>query len=559
MPVPPARLALLALVLLLPWALLWPLPLVFGSALLTSPLSEGVTHLWGWWAALREGAPFTVRTDLLNHPVGLEFQLIDPLHLVPYALFAWWSPAAGFNAVLVWGVMVGALGGLLLARETGAGEGGQALGACVGASAPTTLAVAVDGITEGLGVGWVAVQLALLLSLRRGVSAGRLLGLGAALAAATLSGPYNAIWCAIIDVPVGLWLLRRTRAHLLAAAGAGLVCLPYLLAVSQRDPNLPGGAERAGLGTPRVVQPWRAAGERGVDLLDLFVPAPLTGPHADLPHTAYLGVVTLALALGAALLGWRARRRGLAAPASWPWLLGAVVFAALALGPWITVAGEYPTVGGRPLVGPAGLLALTTPLGRLSRWYRAGAVAVLLLVPLAARLARGRSAAALCALVLLDARLLAPLPAAFPTLEDRPSAALARATGPIAELPPIHPMFFAGMPADLNLLLQLHHENKTNGTIHSIPGEATHADSLRVLRRFAADEPGPRDDARAATATLAGKGYRWLAVYRGFFPREGLLRLRGELGEPAAEDERVVLWWIGEGAQPPPARASSSP
>ena len=528
-------------VLVLPWALLWPLPRIFASALLTSPLSEGATHLWTWWAALRERQIFTVHTTLLNYPDGLQFQLIDPMHVVPYALGSLLGPAAGFNAVLVWGLVIGGLGGLLLAREAGADTGGQLLGVAMGASAPTLLAVATDGIAEGLGAGWVGVQLALLWSFRRGASPGRVLALGLAIAAGALSGPYNAVWMAILDLPLGLWLLRRTRAPLASAVLALAICAPYLWAILQRDPNMPGGESREGLGQALVVEPWRAAGERGVDLLDLFVPAPLTGAFSDLPHTAYLGVVSLFLAgLGAARMR-RERRPGALA---WPWLLGAAVFATLALGPWLSIGGHFPTVGGKALVAPAGLLALWTPLGRLSRWYRAGAVAVLLLVPLAVRAMRGRWAWLAAGLVLLDARFLAPLPLAFETYPLQAAPALAGIEGPIAELPPIHPMFMADQPADLNLLLQTLHGQPTNGTIHSIRGLATNSDALRTLRRVATGEARSGDSAVEATQALEQHGYRWLAVYRGFFPQAGIEGLSAQLGAPSSEDDRVVVYLL---------------
>ena len=123
------RWAPFAVAVILPWLLLWPLPLIFGQTILTSPLSEGPAHLWGWFAALHERAPFQIHTTLLNYPDGLSFELIDPVHALPYALGALWSPAAGFNLVLVWGLAVGGLAGALLAREAGAGLAGQVLGA----------------------------------------------------------------------------------------------------------------------------------------------------------------------------------------------------------------------------------------------------------------------------------------------------------------------------------------------------------------------------------------------------------------------------------------------
>ena len=104
------RRAPLLLVLLLPWALLWPLPLVSRSALVTSPLSEGVTHLWIWWAAFRGHAPLHATTDLLNYPDGVHVSVIDPMNLVPFALGWALGPAAAFNTVLVWGLAAAAAG-----------------------------------------------------------------------------------------------------------------------------------------------------------------------------------------------------------------------------------------------------------------------------------------------------------------------------------------------------------------------------------------------------------------------------------------------------------------
>lgn len=531
--------ALLAIAVL-PALLLWPLPLVFARALVSSPLSEGPAHLWGWWAAWHAGQFTTLHSDRLNHPDGLVLQLIDPLHAFVFALGAWAGPAAGFNLVLCFGLAIAGLGGALLAREAGADRPGLLLGAVIGLSAPTVVAVAADGITEGLGVGWAAVQLALLLRLRRGASPARVGALAAAIAAGVTTGPYNALFIAIVDVPVGLWMLRRTRAPLVAAGIAALLCAPYLRGLLQRPEGMPGSEARAGLGLPTPVSVWRGGLERGVDLLDLFVPAPLTGPASDLPHTAYLGVATL----GLAALGARALVHAGRAREGCIWLGGAALFASLALGPWLSVGGSYLTLGDRPLLGPAGLLSLYTPLGRLSRWYRAGAVAVFLLIPLAVVALRGRAAWVASLLVLLDARLLAPLPRAFDTIDARPSTALAVADGPIAELPSVHPLLRADDVADLNLLLQVHHGQPTNGTLHAMVG-AANSPSLGAIRRVASLE-APEQDAARATRTLAKNGYRYLAIYRQHFSEEGIGAVTDDLGPPLASDDRVVLWRIVE-------------
>ena len=47
-----------------------------------------------------------------------------------------------------------------------------------------------------------------------------------------------------------------------------------------------------------------------------------------------------------------------------------------------------------------------------------------------------------------------------------------------------------------------------------------------------------------ATRALARRGFRWLAVYRSFFPESGLAALRAALGPPTAEDDLALVWRI---------------
>ncbi|MDP6933521.1 MAG: hypothetical protein QGG40_11425 [Myxococcota bacterium] len=529
--------------------LLWPLPLVAHRALITSPLSEGVSHLWGWWAAMATRSPFTIETTLINFPEGSRLELIDPLHLVPFWLGSWVSPALGFNLVIWLGLVVSGWAGWLLVREAHAGTGGdprntpieqQWLATCIGLSCPTLLAVAVDGITESLGTGWVGVQLALLLSLRRNRSASRLFAWGLSLVACVHSGPYNAVWMALLDLPVGLWMLRHTRLHVLPTLIAAVLCIPYGQALSERPSDMPGGSARIGalssleslegIGLTVYTQPWRAGSQVGADILDLFVPAPFTGAY-DIPSTAYLGMVTLVLT------GIGIRRKS----NRW-WLVGAVIFALLALGPWLHLGGEPIGTERVRWMGPAGWAMTWTPLGRLTRWYRAGAVALLLLIPIAARALTGRRAAAACLLVLLDARWFAPLPATLPTQDARPSSALLDIQGPVAELPPVHPLFQADRPAHSNLLQQVFHGQAIAGTAHREQGAAANHPTFMALRRLVAGEPRPNDDAQRTLRALRERGFVWIAVYKDRVPTAGIEGGRAPLGPVYSEDESVVVF-----------------
>ena len=527
--------------LLLRLLLLWPLPAVLGTEVLAARDQEAATHLWGLWAALHEGQPLVLRTTLLAFPAGLQVVLVDPANLPAYALGSLLGPVAGYNMVLYCGLVLCGLAGALLARETG---GLPWLGAVAGMACPTVLANAADGMTEGYAVGWVGVQLALLLGAARQGGAGRVLGAAAALAATWYGGPYNGLFAALLDTGVGLGLLLRSeqRAVVLrrlvgVAVAAVLLASPLAYAVLRlRTGDLPGMAERAGL--PRVVENpaiFRGGVQTGADLLDLALPGPLTGGEAPISHTAYLGVVALGLAVAAVV---RDRRR-------WPWLAGAALYAGLALGPYLYLGGEVLRLGGRPLLGPAGLATLAWPLlGRITRWYRAGAVASLLLAPLIATWgSTRRRAVGLAAALVVDALLLAPLawplhhnppPEVAPYLQLEGEGAIfemPRTT--TAEPPP-------GAWRDRTALVQAFHGRPLAGTIMNLqdpPGVLRHHRAMLQLVRTGELPAGDR-------ARLVGDGFRWLAWVSTYLPLTETMRANLErcLGPPVARGRETTIY-----------------
>ena len=525
-------------------ALLWPLPawLARGlagqpTALLTSPGGEGAVHLWTWWASGRAASPYAFHTTLLNHPHGVDVQVIDPLHAVVYAVgAALGGPAVGWGLVAWLGLGVAGLGGLLLARASGATPAGRWVAAAAGLSGAALVGAVHDGITEGLGVGWVAVQLAVLLGFRDDPSWRRVALLAACITVGVHAGVYNGVWIAALDIPVALWLWRQSRRPVAAGLAALALCGPYLWAALGIGADRPGAGDRhlPHAPDPRV-EPWRGAWMEGADVLDLFVPAPLTGA-ADWPTTAYLGVALLAAAVVGAVRWGRGSRA---------WLLGAAAFASLALGPFLVVAGD--SLG--PWT-PAALLELT-PLGRMTRWYRAGAVATLLLAPVAAHAAkRWPAALALSALILVDGRALGPAPLDLGHVAVLPAGALVGLEGPIAEQPPQFPVRQRAVTADLNLLLQVQHGQPTTGTIDAVPGAATTGPGMRSIQRSLALPPGA-DGLRLAeqgAALLSRDGYRWLAVYPGRVRGSGEPSVAATLGPPVAEDARVRVYRL----VPPP-------
>ena len=329
------------LIVLMPSLLLWPLPMVATENLIAAPYSEGPSHLWGYWAAIDAGS-IQFSSSQIRYPLGQEIQLIDPLHLVPYVVgMVIGGPALGYNFVLYFGLMVSGIAGMLLARIAGAQIEGRILGACIGLSVPGLLAIGVDGITEGLGAGWVGIQLVALLSLLRKPSRQLVAILALSGACCAWSGPYNAVWMAILDVPILLWALgKRTRRSAGSKAVLGVflsvvLAVPFLIGAASLEGFGPGTEVRTAAVLPDPSLPWRGSWREGVDLLDLFVPSFFTPDHAAAPTTAYLGIVLLMASV------WGLRRH----PEMRLWFVGAMSFALLSLGPWWFVGGQRLSIG----------------------------------------------------------------------------------------------------------------------------------------------------------------------------------------------------------------------
>ena len=102
----------------------------------------------------------------LGWPAGVRLVLVDAANLPAFALGqTLGGPAAGYNSVLYFGLVLQGVAGALLARTVG---GAPWLGAIAAMACPTLLSNAADGMTEGFAVGWVGVQLAALLRALRG-------------------------------------------------------------------------------------------------------------------------------------------------------------------------------------------------------------------------------------------------------------------------------------------------------------------------------------------------------------------------------------------------------
>ncbi|NOY25674.1 MAG: hypothetical protein GXP62_07350 [Oligoflexia bacterium] len=478
------QLALAAILLLLPLLLLWPLPLVGSVDVLAAPGFEAASHIWGLWAAAQLHQPLVLHTDLLAWPDGITLVLVDPINIPAFALGdAIAGPALGFNLVAWSSLVIAGLAGALLAVEV---QASPRVGALAAMCAPALVSAPGAGLTEELALGWVGLQLALLLRFRRTARPAAGIAAGLCLGACAWAGPYALLLAALVDGVVGLASLRERKRllGLLAIGGLGLcLAMPVILAISGRTATQPGGLARAAMpvldeGPDR----FRGGLMSGLDLLDAWLPAPLTGGVPEISHTGYLGIVVLAAAIFAVI-----RQRNL-----WPWLAGAVALSALALGPHLVLGGHALRLGGRPLLGPAGLLVLVLPAAaRLTRWYRAAPVASLLLAPLAARavLGRPRAATLLCVGILLDTLLLAPLPWPLPhtPLPHRAiwSQPLDAEAGAILELP----LTTSGTPPtgrwrDAGPLAQTLHKRSSSASMMGLPPAGAARAGQRIVQKL---------------------------------------------------------------------------
>jgi hypothetical protein len=549
------RLSTVVVVLLGPLVLLWPLPIVFADAVLAAPDQEAATHIWGLWAALEHHMPLVVDSPLLNWPDGQRLVLVDPANLPAFAIGSLISPAAAYNLVLAAGVALMGVAGALLAGQIGAHP---TLTAAIAMATPTVLANAADGQTEGFAVGWVGIQLALLIRCLRGGPAWGVALAGLALALCWYGGPYNGVFAALLNIGlVAGWpkqgrRLAWPRAALVAVLAVAL-CAPLAAAVLQDRPSgLPGDPSRAGplnlVENPRI---FRGGMQTGADMLDPWLPAALTGGEAEVSHTAYLGAFVLLLAVLAVA---RDRRR-------WPWLAGGLSFAVLSWGPWLSVGGLGLRIDNQLVTGPAGWLAAGVPvLDRLTRWYRAGAVASLLLAPLAAlgaaELTRGwrarphRHTTALVtigAVVWVDALLLAPLkwPLHQTPLPDRAPWRAADLLDPsrreaLVELPPVTSATPPpGAWRDQVGVLQPLHGRPVGGGIMGVRA------SPAALRCGGAVSQLLRDGvlSKSDRQRCLGDGFRFAAIHRTYFRAPDAARAHAEacLGSAVYADPNIWL------------------
>jgi hypothetical protein len=289
---------------------------------------------WPWWTD-RLYAPDGV--SLYFHTLGITTGLLA----LPFQL-AWSLPVA-HNVVVVASFVATGLALYGWARACGAGVGPAFVAGCVFTFSPFHFAHGTTHLNV-LALYWLPLYGWALLRAVRTARVGHGLLAGVVLWGVGLTDFYFALFCGLGTALVALWR-RAWRMPALALGTAAALSLPLAVPMVR----LLGRTPLAGTHDPLAFS---------VDALGWLVPgevslwAPLTAPlwqrfgaYTE-ESGVYLGLVPLAV-LGVAL---RVRVRAVV-----PWCVGAAVFALLALGPWLQVAGR---------VGPVPLpyLALTTVL-----------------------------------------------------------------------------------------------------------------------------------------------------------------------------------------------------
>ncbi len=542
-----------ALILVLPLLVAWPLPVHWADRWLAMPSGEAVIHVWGLWATSAAKSLFNIETFAAAWPDGIQAVLADPVNL-PWFLLGWPLGVAGsYNTVLYGNLVLLGIAGAALARHVG---GAAWLGVVVAVTNASVLAAATAGITEQFGIGWLGLFVVALLQALRHRCLKAAAGAGVLLALTAAAGPYNGIWAAMLAVGIGVaHLIRSDRLRHLAplgvtAAVAGMLVAPLAKAVlTGRVAGQPGTSQMARqiFSVPANNPDLFRGGVRfGSDLTDPFFPLWLTG-GAGLPnHTAYIGTFALLMALVVV-----AKRRAL-----WPWLVAALAFSVLSLGPWLIWWGVPLAVGGQPLLAPAGMLADHIPfLGRISHWHRAGAVAALLLVPLVSlvgTLKLPKWAPVVAALLVLADRAVGspvpwPLPAyvgpdmsVYEALEDSRGAVFVMPTRFPDQLPP------RARWRDPALIAQLSHGHPISEAAAMGNKRSTSAQHIGGLLTQMG-QTGRID--RGHRATFFRSDFVWLAVYKRHMRDDTQRDRRWAMcfGEVVGSNADVDLYKINDG------------
>jgi len=329
----------------------WPVAAQIGSHIAGNP---GDNHVYTWtlWLFRRSilygQSPFY--TTLIFYPQGISTWLHSPIltKSVPaFFLQAFLSPAAAYNIMLLAAITLMGYGSWLLIRDICGSDAAGLVGSLVFTFSPVYIAHAIAGHMDYIGAEFIPFFL--LFFLRAFGSSLRwqnALVAGLFLALVALSNWGYLLFLIIFLVLHGLLgLVTRRREYVrwqmlrqYLILGATLALLIAPLAIPMLKASSSGNYDMT-----------RYAGGAALDVADLFgfvtpsVYHPLLGPLAasisqrftgnPAENTVFLGYTVLALSIyGAIRTGWEKTRL---------WVITALVFAILALGPGLHILGQF--------------------------------------------------------------------------------------------------------------------------------------------------------------------------------------------------------------------------
>ena len=273
---------------------------------------------WPWWTDrlfAPDGISLYFHTlALTNGLIALPVQLLGPL-------------TVAYNVVVVLSFVASGLALYGLARHCGADPGPAFVAGCLYTFSPFHFAQGIAHLNM-LALQWLPLYVWALLAACRDARLGSGILAGLVLFGVVLTDYYFALFCGLATGLIALW--QRTWRVPALALGTGVAL------------SLPLGIPMLRLVAHTALAGTHDPADFSVDLLGWLVPgevslwasttAPIWRRFGVYPEEsgAYLGLIPVVIVA----LGLRARVRAIV-----PWVIGAAIFAVLALGPWLHVAG----------------------------------------------------------------------------------------------------------------------------------------------------------------------------------------------------------------------------
>lgn len=223
-------LVVVPLYVLLGLAFTFPLVLDLNGSVLGDLESDVWKHLWGmWWVkeCLVEANVLPLHTHLLNAPYGGALFFIDPLNgLISTPLQMLWEPATVYNLVVLFNIVLAAVGGWCLARELSGNPYAAFFGGAVFGFSAYMMAYLNSGVTEAINIGWIPLFCMYFIRMLRASRMADAVRSAVFFALATIGCWYYGTFCVLFATFYYLYVLkRRFRKPLGILSGSGLSAL----------------------------------------------------------------------------------------------------------------------------------------------------------------------------------------------------------------------------------------------------------------------------------------------------------------------------------------------